>query len=162
MGKRAVKREIFPVGLGISCCEEAGLADQGLHSYGSRAVRGERFARVLLCGCSFARGGRFSLVRPPCCPVRARHAETPSRASYHFPVASLNQDLRVKRGATGKRTMPGSVRQSTSLARTGQQGWCGVFLRGNSLQTGSTWKASNTPASSRGEVFTHGFPPARE
>ena len=72
--------------------------------------------------------GLFWVVRgrPPCCPVRARPVETPSLASYRFPVASSNQSSSVGRKATGNRTMPGSVRQSTSLARTGQQGWCGA------------------------------------
>jgi hypothetical protein len=103
------------------------------------AVRSERIGRTKLHGSAVAaptpllprRGARraewltcemFAPVRPPCCPVPVRHVETPSRASYHFPVASPNQRRSARRRATGKRTMPGSVRQSTSLTGTGQQG----------------------------------------
>lgn len=94
----------FPRRIGtISCLGKGGFASD---------VGGDR------CGAC----GRGALVRPPCCPVRARGVETPSLASYRFPAAAPNQVMRFGRKASGKRTMPGSVRQSPPLARTGQQG----------------------------------------
>jgi hypothetical protein len=50
--------------------------------------------------------------------VRARLAGTPSLASYCFPALRAGRSRGFMRLTAGKQTMPGSVRQPATLART--------------------------------------------